>query len=166
MDVAGAVPPEWAERLPRAAASYLRLRSVLETTAVSAIVVIPLALLAPDRWSSGAVAAVIVCALGFLAVDLFLVIPRRLQFTRFTIRRNSLELWRGVVVRSHTIIPRDMVMNIELRQGPVTRMLGLSTLRISTVTDVQAFGPIDEVAAGELRRRFDAGATRGEGRTS
>jgi membrane protein YdbS with pleckstrin-like domain len=51
---------------------------------------------------------------------------------RYELTRSTLELRRGVVVRSHTAIPYFRVQHIDITRSPIERALGLSQLVVRT----------------------------------
>ena len=66
----------------------------------------------------------------------------------------TLELWRGVVVQTHTAIPYFRVQHIDVTRSPVERALGLSQLVVRTAaasTDATIPG-IAAADADELRQ--------------
>jgi membrane protein YdbS with pleckstrin-like domain len=52
----------------------------------------------------------------------------------------AIELRSGVITRRHTVVPHFRVQQIDVLEGPIERMLGLATLRVTTAS---ASGSVD-----------------------
>lgn len=73
---------------------------------------------------------------------------------RYELADTTLELWRGVVVQTHTAIPYFRVQHIDITRSPIERALGLSQLVVRTAaasTDATIPG-VAASEADELRR--------------
>jgi len=78
-----------------------------------------------------AVPLVLLGAAALLAIEAFVAL---LVWKRFTwqAQPEALELQRGIIVRRASYVPYHRIQQIDLRQRPVQRMLGLSTLILRT----------------------------------
>ena len=54
------------------------------------------------------------------------------------------------------MIPRRHVLYVELAQGPVLRAYGLYEVRLGTIADPKAIGPLTREAAERLRAANEA----------
>lgn len=73
---------------------------------------------------------------------------------RYDVTPDGLELRRGVLVRRESSIPHFRVQHIDVRQGPIERLLGVATLAISTASSAtDAHLPGIEPERAEVIRR-------------
>lgn len=79
-----------------------------------------------------------------------------LRYRHWTYRMgtDALEVYSGVAVRTHSVIPYFRVQHVDTSQGPVERRLGLSNLRVRTAS-AATHATLPGLAAsdaGEIRR--------------
>jgi len=77
----------------------------------------------------------------------------------FAVRAGDLVLSRGVLFRQVTSIPMRRIQHVDVRQGPIERLLGLSSVVIYTGSGMGADGVIPGLLteeAGKLRDRLVA----------
>ncbi len=73
---------------------------------------------------------------------------------RYAVRAHDLLLVRGVLFRRVTSIPLDRIQHVDLRQGPLARMMGLQEVVVTTAAALGADGTIpglDTAVAEALR---------------
>lgn len=73
---------------------------------------------------------------------------------RYQLRDDAFVVQRGVLFRHTVAIPRERLQHADIRQGPIERMWGLSTLVVFTAAGLAADGSIpglDEDEAEALR---------------
>ena len=73
---------------------------------------------------------------------------------RYAVRRHDVLLVRGVLVRRTTSIPLDRIQHVDVRQGPLARMMGLEEVVVTTAAALGADGAIpglDGPVASALR---------------
>jgi membrane protein YdbS with pleckstrin-like domain len=83
---------------------------------------------------------------------------------RYEVAEDALELRHGILRRVHSAIPYFRVQHIDVTQGPVERLVGLSQLVIHTAS-AGTDATIPGIAAGDaedLRRRILARAGTGD----
>ena len=56
----------------------------------------------------------------------------RYHIYRYKLDEEALEVIEGYVFVSHNIVPIERIQNIELQQGPIDRMFGVSKMTITT----------------------------------
>jgi membrane protein YdbS with pleckstrin-like domain len=112
-------------------------------------------------WPPG-LAAVLVALAGGLVAWWY---PRTdYRYWRYEVAEDALELRHGILRRVHSAIPYFRVQHIDVTQGPVERLVGLSQLVIHTAsagTDATIPG-IAAHEAEDLRRRILAKAGTGD----
>jgi uncharacterized protein len=112
---------------------------------------IALALVGGPAWAVG-----VVVMAGALAALWWVLIGRRWRAWGYAERENDLLIRRGVLVRRLTIVPYGRMQFVDVKQGPLARALGVSTLQLHTAaaaTDARIpFLPDSEAA--RLRDRL------------
>ncbi len=99
---------------------------------------------------------------GIGAVLLYIVgegviIPRlKLHFWRYEIREEEIEIQHGVFIIRRTLIPMIRVQHVDTEHGPIMRMFGLATLRVSTAASEHRIPALSRERAAELRGEISA----------
>ena len=98
---------------------------------------------------------IIVTAAVFCVLEAFVVIylSPKLQWEHFyyEIREQEVEIQRGIFVIKKTLIPMVRVQHVDVKQGPILKKYGLSTLTISTAATVHEIPALEEDIAEEIR---------------
>jgi membrane protein YdbS with pleckstrin-like domain len=101
-------------------------------------------------------AVIVVVAAVALAAAWWRVVGRRCRAWGYTERERDLVIRRGVLVRRLTIVPYGRMQFVDVKQGPLARALGVSTIQLHTAaaaTDASIpFVPDDDAA--HLRDRL------------
>lgn len=92
------------------------------------------------------------------AIEMLVLNPRRHRHYALEVRPGQLVISQGSVFRQVITIPRDSVLNLRERRGPVLRRLGLTYVSVLTIADQHRIGPLDSEQS-ELIRRFVDGDT-------
>lgn len=104
--------------------------------------------------SIGAVVAVVVAAAG--AGLWWRLVGRRWRAWGYTERERDLVIRRGVLVRRLTIVPYGRMQFVDVKQGPLGRALGVSTIQLHTAaaaTDA-SIPFVPDAEAAHLRDRL------------
>ena len=97
----------------------------------------------PDlAWVSLLAAAGAALAVSATAADLAWLVRRRHTTYRFALDERGLRLRQGILIVHRTIVPADQILYVDVRQGPIERTLGLSTLRVGTLGSSHEVGPL------------------------
>ena len=75
----------------------------------------------------------------------------RYKYWRYEVGENELDIANGVVWRKRFVIPFVRVQNTDTRQGPILRMLGLSSVTVSTAAGSHVIPGLRNEAADHLR---------------
>ena len=90
-----------------------------------------------------------------LAVLLVFVLPPLLwQRWRYEIRPLEVDLQRGIVRMTRTLVPMARVQHVDTRRGPLQRRLGLSTVVFYTAAGPNEIPQLASVIADEVRDRI------------
>lgn len=104
-------------------------------------------------WPLPVVAGISAALLAAELVDL-LVSPRVQYATwRYEVTPTDVELYHGVVVKRHVVVPLVRVQHVETKEGPIMRSHGLASVRVSTAGESFEIPGLDASDARELRDR-------------
>ncbi|MFA5221184.1 MAG: PH domain-containing protein [Methanoregula sp.] len=105
---------------------------------------------------------------GFLVIIAIFVIWARLYYVSmwYELREDEISWKRGVWFRTTGIVPYNRITNLDIRQGPLMRMFGISTLALQTagysgqaVPEIKIEGQIHADELRELIRFMVRGNT-------
>ena len=83
------------------------------------------------------------------------------RYFRYDVRDHDLLVQQGVLFRRMSSIPHHRIQHVDTQQGPVDRMLGLSSLQLYTASGMSADGSIPGLAEAEAERLRDELSRRG-----
>lgn len=150
--------PELPRRLPRQALVVWRL-GVL----VSAFLLVLLILVAGWLWPRQRFLEIVTWpALGGILVSTFLdvvvLLGLRHKYYRYETDSSGLRISRGYMFARYISIPASQILYVDVRQGPLARALGLSTLEVGTLGTTHDLGPLESARASEIVQQFGVGA--------
>jgi membrane protein YdbS with pleckstrin-like domain len=158
-DLAGGGEPRWRRLSPG-------IRTVWRLGAVSAVVVAGLLAVPGAALAGGWAALAAVVAFAGLLGAAWVVPGRRYDAWAYAERESDLLLRRGVLVRRLTVVPYGRMQFVDVAQGPLDRLLGLSRVVLHTAA-AATDASIPGLEAGEairLRDRLaELGGARGAG---
>ncbi len=96
-------------------------------------------------------------ALGALAVAVLLVFvlpPLLWRRWRYEIRPMEVDLQRGLVRVTRTLVPMARVQHVDTRRGPLQRRLGLSTVVFYTAAGPNEIPQLAQKTAADVRDRI------------
>lgn len=101
----------------------------------------------------------IVLSLGFFflvywLLSIILIPYWRWKNWRYSIDHHEIDLLRGILVKTETLIPLSRVQHVDTRQGPLLRWYGLSSVTISTAATTHEIPGLDQVIADRVRREI------------
>ena len=70
------------------------------------------------------------------AIALFCLwlVPAQVRALRYALAETDFVIRRGVINRSLTMVPYGRIQYVDIYQGPVLRLLGISTIKLSTAS--------------------------------
>jgi uncharacterized protein len=83
------------------------------------------------------------------------------RFFRYDVREHDLLVQQGVLFRRLSSIPHHRIQHVDTQQGPIDRLLGLSSLKLYTASGMSADGSIPGLAEEEAERLRDELSKRG-----
>jgi len=155
-------PPgeDWIRVSPKLATAYritLAIVALLVLVGAAALTFIP----GYPVWISG----VIVGVLLVVAVWIWWLVGRRTRSWGYAERSDDLLVTSGIMFRRLVIVPYGRMQLVDLKAGPIHRMLGIATVQLHTAaatTDASIPG-LEPAVAADLRDRL---ARRGEQRSA
>ncbi len=88
----------------------------------------------------------------------FFLNPIRWRIWRYQIWENEIETLSGVIFRRRTLLPLRVVQHVDTTQGPLEKLIGLVSLRISTAASEHAIPCLAPQVAADLRQQIIAKA--------
>lgn len=83
-------------------------------------------------WANLVVLIELVTFVAVLVLFLVILPPIRYVRWRYRVSEDYLEIRKGIIWRSHYVIPFIRVQNTDTRQGPIMRIFGLSSVTVAT----------------------------------
>ncbi|MEO9886814.1 MAG: PH domain-containing protein [Balneola sp.] len=84
-----------------------------------------------------------------------LVIPKlRWQRWRYEVNEDAIDLLRGFVFKTRTVVPINRVQHVDTNQGPIYRKYKLSSVKISTAATTHEIPALDDETATEVRNKI------------
>jgi membrane protein YdbS with pleckstrin-like domain len=100
------------------------------------------------------VALPIVVALVLTAFSTWVAPAIRWRRWRYAVTERDVELQRGVVIVTRTLIPIARVQHVDTRQGPILRHYGLAGVVIATAAGAEEIPALAVEVADDLRNRI------------
>lgn len=147
-------PPPRDQLDPRARTVWLISGVIF--TAIVLIIVVALAVVlirfadAPPAWIIG-IGAVAVLA---TATSIWPIPDLQWRFWRYEIGEQEVDLQRGWLVVTRTLIPMAQIQHVDTRRGPLERRFGLATVVLYTAAGASEIPALDDEVAGEVRDRI------------
>jgi membrane protein YdbS with pleckstrin-like domain len=92
---------------------------------------------------------------AFAVLTLVIAIPTlRWRRWRYEIRSDEVDLQRGIVWVSRTLVPLARIQHVDTRTGPLERGLGLATVVFYTAAGPNQIPELSAPVAGEVRDRI------------
>jgi membrane protein YdbS with pleckstrin-like domain len=84
-----------------------------------------------------------------------LVIPNlRWQRWRYDVNEDEIDLLRGFLFKTRTVVPINRVQHVDTNQGPIYRRYKLSSVKISTAATTHEIPALDDETATEVRNKI------------
>ena len=94
------------------------------------------------------------------AIALFCLWLAQVRALRYALADTDFVIRRGVFSRSLTLVPYGRIQYVDIYQGPVLRLLGISTIKLSTAS-AQTDATLSGVPVADAARLRDVLAERG-----
>ena len=107
----------------------------------------------------GAISA-LVLIVDIPALWWLMLVPAQVRALRYALADTDFVIRRGVFNRSLTLVPYGRIQYVDIYQGPVLRLLGISTIKLSTAS-AQTDATLSGVPVADAARLRDVLAERG-----
>lgn len=87
-------------------------------------------------------------------------VPAQVRALRYALAETDFVIRRGVIKRSMTLVPYGRIQYVDIYQGPVLRLLGISTIKLSTAS-AKTDATLGGVPVADAARLRDVLAERG-----
>lgn len=94
----------------------------------------------------------------WLVLFVFVIPPIRYSRWRYAVDEDEVDLVRGLIIVSRTIIPLVRVQHVDTSRGPVLRWLGLANVSVATAAGTHTIPALSLEEADALRDRIAAWA--------
>ena len=88
------------------------------------------------------------------------LVPAQVRALRYALAETDFVIRRGVLKRSMTLVPYGRIQYVDIYQGPVLRLLGISTIKLSTAS-AKTDATLSGVPVADAARLRDVLAERG-----
>ena len=106
-----------------------------------------------DRRATG---CAVVIALYAIALIYLMVTPQVFyRRYRYRLDDDKVEVRRGVFFVTHTLVPIERVHQVQVRKGPINKMLGLADVQITTAGGAASLEFLDESTAESIAARLN-----------
>ena len=123
--------------------------------AIFALICIPIAVFADRvdytlyiRIASLAVFAVVI-VYGLISPQIFY------RYYRYRMDEDCIEVRRGVIIRSHFLVPVERVHQVQVDKGPILRKFGLASLTVTTAGGIANLEYLDEPVAEDIAQNLN-----------
>jgi len=88
----------------------------------------------------------------FIIIAAYLIIGPQIFYKRYRYRLDSdkVEIRRGIITITHTMVPIERIHQVEVSKGPINRMFGLANVVITTAGGVTSLEYLDEPTAESI----------------
>lgn len=100
----------------------------------------------------------VVIILASTILDVVVLLGLRHKYYRYETDSTGLRISRGYMFARYISIPASQILYVDVRQGPLARSLGLSTLEVGTLGTTHDLGPLESARAREIVQQFGVGA--------
>lgn len=146
------------EKLDPKAATVWRIKGVISSLIFASLVFAYLILSsliefipAPPKWGF----IIILLLVIVYAIYKIAVIPSlRLRYWRYEVTEEEIDLYRGIFIRTRTVIPMIRVQHVDTEEGPLFRHYKLATVNISTAATQHEIPALSNDVADELRGKI------------
>ena len=123
--------------------------NVLTLAAFAAFAVASVALTRGTGWYD-AVLYAMSAVVALLAIYMLASPPIFYKHYRYRMDEDCVEVRRGVIIRSHTLVPVERIHQVNVSKGPILRRFGLADVTITTAGGTVALQYLDEEIAERI----------------
>jgi uncharacterized protein len=99
---------------------------------------------------------ILIFPLLITVLQVFIMPPLEWRRWRYEVTEREIDMQRGVLVMTRTLVPMSRVQHVDTQQGPLLRYYGLSAVTITTAGGGHEIPGLSEEVAAEVRDRIAA----------
>ncbi|WIK87923.1 PH domain-containing protein [Varibaculum cambriense] len=106
----------------------------------------------PEKW----IGLVLIALVLAIALWLLWLIPRQVRAMGWAVTGTDLQIRKGIMFKSLTVVPLGRLQYVDVEEGPVARHFGIAQVKLHTAsasTDAELPG-IPREQAAQLRKKF------------
>lgn len=107
-----------------------------------------------DGFHQWAVISLTLLVFIFWLLSIFLLPHLTWKNWRYAVDENEIDLKRGVIFKTRTLIPLSRVQHVDTRQGPLLGWYDLASVTISTAATTHEIPAVDQVLADRVRHQI------------
>lgn len=134
-------------------AMYLGNAIVVAIVAAALLLTIYLAKGAGDYADEICIVAVVV-ALPILVYEILSPVVF-FRYYRYRMDDDCIEVRRGVIIRSHSLVPVERVHQVQVNKGPILRKFGLANVTVTTAGGTVSLQYLDEPIAEDIAQNLN-----------
>ena len=94
---------------------------------------------------------------SFVAIAVYLIASPIVFFRRYRYRLDDekVEIRRGVITITHTLVPIERIHQVEVARGPINRAFGLAAVNMTTAGGVATLEYLDEETAESIASKLN-----------
>ncbi len=100
------------------------------------------------------VAALFFLIIGYAIYQIFFIPFLRFRYWRYEVTEEEIDLYRGIFIRTRTVIPMVRVQHVDTEDGPLYRYYKLAAVTISTAATQHVIPALSHEVADELRAKI------------
>ncbi len=77
------------------------------------------------------------------------------RYYRYRMDEDCIEVRRGVIIRSHFLVPVERIHQVEVNKGPVLRKFGLASVTVTTAGGIANLEYLDEPIAESIAQNLN-----------
>lgn len=139
------------DRLPREAVTTWRIGIALFSTTLLALPLFLWIVTLETDMPSWIIYTLAIAIVLIMTLWGFLVPEIRWRRWRYQIDEEEIDLQRGVIIITRTLVPVKRIQHVDTRQGPILRRFGLSDVTISTAATTHRIPALTDETAEEVR---------------
>ncbi len=78
----------------------------------------------------------------------------RWQRWRYEVNEDAIDLYRGFIFKTRTVVPINRIQHVDTSQGPIYRKYSLSSVKVSTAATTHEIPALDDEMAADVRNKI------------
>ena len=93
----------------------------------------------------------------FIIISIYLIISPIIFYRRYRYRLDDdkVEIRRGIITITHTLVPIERIHQVEVSKGPINRMFGLANVNMTTAGGTATLEYLDQETAESIASKLN-----------